>query len=142
MSTDGMPGVPVRLGYLLKHVGLRYAERSTAALAPFGIDARELATLACFDAVEPRSQQQAAQLLGIDRTTMVALVDALEAKGLVLRSPHPADRRKNAVQLTASGRDTRARATAAADDAEREFLAGIGEEEARRLEATLRALLG
>ena len=34
-----------RLGYLLKHVYLRVTEASALALAPFGIDGRELADL-------------------------------------------------------------------------------------------------
>jgi hypothetical protein len=52
---------------------------------------------------------------------MVALVDALEAKGLVQRRPHPDDRRKNLVELTGTGHDTRRRASQASEDAERRF---------------------
>ncbi|MEV6833778.1 MarR family transcriptional regulator [Streptomyces sp. NPDC051133] len=49
------------------------------------MDARELAVLAVLAAGRPLSQLQAARRLGVDRTTMVALVDALEGKGLVER---------------------------------------------------------
>jgi DNA-binding MarR family transcriptional regulator len=131
----------LRVGYLLKHAMLRYLERSTAALAPFGIDGRELAVLARVDAPEPLSQQQLAARLEVDRTTMVALVDALEGKGLVARRPHPDDRRKNAVELTDAGRRTLAEAGAAADAAQAEFLAPLGGA-APRFVADLRRLLG
>jgi len=38
----------------------------------------------------PASQQRLADRVGVDRTTMVALVDALEEKGLVNRLRDPA----------------------------------------------------
>jgi DNA-binding MarR family transcriptional regulator len=131
-----------RLGYLLKHAQLSYFERSTTALAPFGLDGRELAVLAGVDAPRPLSQQEVAARLGVDRTTMVALVDALEAKGLVERRPHPSDRRKNAVALTDVGRRTLVEAGAAADEAQRRFLEPLGADGAERFVAALRTLLG
>jgi DNA-binding MarR family transcriptional regulator len=130
-----------RLGYLLKHAQLSYFERSTTALAPFGLDGRELAVLAGVDAPHPLSQQEVAARLGVDRTTMVALVDALEAKGLVERRPHPSDRRKNAVALTDVGRRTLVEAGAAADEAQRRFLEPLGADGAERFVAALRTLL-
>jgi DNA-binding MarR family transcriptional regulator len=42
--------------------------------------------------------------LRIDRTTMVALLDDLEAKGYVARQRHPHDRRAFLVHPTDSGR--------------------------------------
>jgi DNA-binding MarR family transcriptional regulator len=130
-----------RLGYLLKHARLKLGELTTAALAPYGLDGRELAVLLVLAGCEPASQQQAARRLGIDRTTMVALLDALESKGLVTRHPHAEDRRKNVVELTAHGRDTLRDATRAADDAERRFLAPLTEPVAQQLKDALRALL-
>jgi DNA-binding MarR family transcriptional regulator len=79
---------------------------------------------------------------GVDRTTMVALIDGLERGGLVERSPHPEDRRKNVVALTAAGRETMAAAAGAADDAERRFLAPLGEAGAQQFTGALRILLG
>ena len=87
------------------------------------------------------SQQEVARGLGIDRTTMVAMVDALERKGLVKRNPHPADRRKNTVELTVAGRDIRPRATRASLDAERRFLEPLGEADAERLKEALSTLI-
>jgi DNA-binding MarR family transcriptional regulator len=72
---------------------------------------------------------------------MVALVDALEAKGLVQRRPHPDDRRKNLVELTGTGHDTRRRASQASEDAERRFLAALDGDDAKRLKQALRALI-
>ena len=67
----------------LRRAQLRLAEAGAAALAPSDLDGRELAVLAVLAAEYPLSQLEAAGRLGIDRTTMVALVDDLERKGLV-----------------------------------------------------------
>jgi DNA-binding MarR family transcriptional regulator len=148
-AADGRPEPPpadalarARLGFLLKHVQLGYAALGGAALAPYGIDGRELAVLSFLSQQSLLSQQEVARRLGVDRTTMVALVDALERRGLVERSPHPDDRRKNVVALTAAGRETMAGAALAADDAERRFLEPLGEAGAQQLKEALRILLG
>jgi DNA-binding MarR family transcriptional regulator len=135
------PELTSRLGYLLKHAQLRLAEMTTAALAPYGLLGRELAVLVVLAGREPASQQEAARRLGIDRTTMVALLDALEAKGLVARHPDAGDRRRNVVELTAAGRSTLDRATQASDDAERRFLAPLTPQAAKGLKDALRALI-
>jgi DNA-binding MarR family transcriptional regulator len=135
------PELTSRLGYLLKHAQLRLAELSSAALAPHGVGGRELAVLLVLAGREPASQQQAARRLAVDRTTMVALVDALEEKGLVARHPHADDRRKNVVELTATGRDTLRDATQAGDDAERQFLAPLTERAAQQLKDALHTLI-
>lgn len=72
-------------------------------LTPFGIDDRRLAVLLLIGSNEAMSQHQAAERLGIDRTTMVAVLDDLDTKNLLTRVPQPGDRRRNVVELTASG---------------------------------------
>ncbi len=143
MSKTGGPGPELsrRLGYLLKHAQLRMAELTAEALAPYGIDGRELAVLFVLAGRQPASQQQAAQRLGIDRTTMVALLDTLEGKGLVARHPDAEDRRRNVVELTAAGHDTLRRASRAGDDAERTFLAPLSPRAAEQLRDSLHAVV-
>lgn len=130
-----------RLGYLLKHAMRRLATLSEEVLAPFGIDDRRLAVLLLIRSNEPMSQQQAAERLEIDRTTMVAVLDDLDAKHLVTRVPHPEDRRRNVVELTASGRVTLDRAVVAWDTAERIFLANLDAQSAEQFRALLRQIL-
>jgi DNA-binding MarR family transcriptional regulator len=129
-----------RLGYLFKRAQLRLAEAGAAALAPFGIDGRELAVLAVLAAEYPLSQLEAAGRLGVDRTTMVTLVDDLERKGLVQRHRSPSDRRKNIVELTTVGLDRLRQAEQARAETERRFLAPLGEAEASRLVRSLQIL--
>jgi DNA-binding MarR family transcriptional regulator len=141
-SSDGPgPEVSRRLGYLFKHAQLRMTELGVKALAPYGIDARELGVMLVLADGEPTSQQQAAQRLGIDRTTMVAMLDTLEGKGLVSRHPDATDRRRNVVELTATGQDTLRRAVEASDEAEREFLAPLSPQAAQQLRNALHTIV-
>ncbi len=143
MSTSEGPGPELssRLAYLLKHAQLQVNELYTNALRPYGIDGRELGVLLALAGHEPASQQQAAQRLGIDRTTMVAQLDTLQGKGLVSRHPDANDRRRNVVELTDTGRETLRRATEASDEAERAFLAPLTPQAAQQLRTSLRTLV-
>ena len=135
-----VPALAGRMGYLLKHAQLRMAELNAAALAPFGITGRELAVLLAIDSQAPLSQQEAARRLGVDRTTMVALIDELEGKQLVQRRQDPADRRKNVVALTPAGRATLADAGKASDEAERRLLAPLTGDQAAQVREALRMI--
>jgi MarR family transcriptional regulator, lower aerobic nicotinate degradation pathway regulator len=61
-----------------------------------------LAALADFG---PQSQQQLADSLDFHKSHLVARIDHLERRGLVTRRQDPADRRRNQIALTPSGRD-------------------------------------
>jgi DNA-binding MarR family transcriptional regulator len=130
-----------RLGYLFKHAERLMSGLHVDALAPFAIDARELGVLLVIDSFEPASQQQVAERIGVDRTTMVAIIDALETKGIIARRPDPADRRRNVVELTRAGQDILKRATAASDAAEAELLAPLTPDESEQLRDLLARIL-
>lgn len=129
------------LGYLLKHVQLRFSELTAAVLAPMGINGREAAVLRAIDNPDPLAQGEIARRMSVDRTTMVALIDDLQERGLVQRRQDPEDRRKNVVELTDAGQEITRQATRAADQAERTFLSPLPASEAEQFKKTLRALL-
>jgi DNA-binding MarR family transcriptional regulator len=136
-----MSSASSRLGYLFKHAQQRMAELNTSALAPYDINGRELAVLLVLADHEPPSQQQAADRLAVDRTTMVALLDGLETKGLVTRRPQAGDRRRNVVELTPKGRRVLSEATAASDEAERTLLSALTTREAEQLRRLLQVIV-
>jgi len=131
-----------RLGYLLKHAQQSFAEAGAHALAPLGITGRQLAVLAVLGDAEPLSQLAAAGRLGVDRTTMVQLVDELEDKGLVERRRSPEDRRKNIVELTPLGQDTLRRGNEIHQASEERFLADLTPVETELFIRILRRLNG
>ena len=52
----------------------------------------------------PSTLSELAQDMGTDAPATTVLINALEQRGLVKRSPHPTDRRAKEVSLTAAGR--------------------------------------
>jgi DNA-binding MarR family transcriptional regulator len=129
------------LGYLLKHAHLALEGHTDAALAPFGITSRDLGALRVIAGGGARSQQDVARILGVDRTSMVALLDALEETGMVARRPSEQDRRRNVLELTRTGRKIVAQAEQESLAVERDFAGVLGDEGARELRRTLRTLV-
>ncbi|MES5818278.1 MarR family transcriptional regulator [Streptomyces sp. RG80] len=143
MPDHDRPSLPEdRLGQLLKRAQAKLARASAEALAPHGVDGHELTVLAVLSDAASLSQVEMAGRIGVDRTTMVALIDGLEDQGLVARRRSPWDRRKNIVELTVAGQDCLSRAEQARRGAERRFLAPLGEETAASLVRALRVLAG
>jgi len=142
VSTGGPgPALSRNLVFLLKHAYHRMSEIGAQVLKPYGVDGREFGVMLALHGQEPASQQQVAQRMGVDRTTMVAILDALEDKGLVARQPDPHDRRRNVVALTEDGQSVLRKAVEAHDAAEREFLAPLGSRDAERLRAALQKIV-
>jgi DNA-binding MarR family transcriptional regulator len=143
MATSGETRTQTRrrLAYLFKHAERLMSELHVEALAPFDIHARDLGVLLAIDSNEPASQQQIAQRMGVDRTTMVAIIDALEAKGLIARRPDTEDRRRNVIELTPAGQDMLREGIAASDAAEAELLASLSPEENLQLRNLLARVL-
>jgi DNA-binding MarR family transcriptional regulator len=129
----GVASLVVRLGFAALR-GLR------AELEPLGLEPRQYAVLRRVGEAEGRSQQALSDALSIGGSRVVALVDALEEKGLVERRANPADRRARALHLTAAGRETLAAAATRAAAHERRFTAALTSEERDALAALLRKL--
>jgi DNA-binding MarR family transcriptional regulator len=65
---------------------------------------------------EPRTMSEMAGFLHCDNSNVTGIVDGLEERGLATRRPSEADRRVKMVELTAAGRQLRARLTAAVEE--------------------------
>lgn len=112
------------------------------ALAELGLGVKEFGALALLTDEGPLSQQRLGTRQRIDRTTMVATLDALEAEGLVERRRDPEDRRAYALHVTARGLHVLQRAWEVAARAEDEFLGALLPGDRRRLKELLRAVVG
>jgi DNA-binding MarR family transcriptional regulator len=129
------------LGYLLKHAHLALEQRAQAALADVGVTVRDLGVLRVIAGGEARSQQEAAAVLGVDRTSMVALLDVLERQGIVARRPSEQDRRRNIIALTDRGWEVFRQAESRYSKTERDFTAALGDAGAAGLRQALRTVL-
>jgi DNA-binding MarR family transcriptional regulator len=81
-------------------------------------------------------------ILGVDRTSMVALLDALEQAGIVGRRQSEHDRRRNVIELTKRGRDVFVQAERASLAVEKDFAGALGNAGASELRRALRTLVG
>ena len=133
-----MTALSADLGFLLSRASGLVVRASNAALAAEGLRVRQYSVLvlAC-DTVDGMSQRELAQVLGLDPSQVVALVDELADAGLVERRPDPADRRTRLVVATPAGRRTRKTAAARVAEAAVEPLGSLSEEERGTLERLL-----
>ena len=130
-----------QLGYLLGRSHLEHRAIAERVLAPLGLSGKGFGALILLVQEGPLSQQRLGERQGVDRTTMVAVVDELERAGFVVRRRDPSDRRAYSLQATAEGRRALDRAGDAARRAEDEFLAPLPAADRRRLKQMLRTLL-
>ena len=89
----------------------------------------------------PVSQHLLGEQLGIDRTSVVELIDELEQKGAVVRRRNPDDRRSYALELTATGRSLQKRAARAFDAAAAEYFGPLSQDEQQVLAEMLRRVI-
>jgi DNA-binding MarR family transcriptional regulator len=92
-------------------------------------------------AEEPLTLRALADLLAADPPYVTLMVDDLEQRGLVRRTPHPQDRRAKLVALTAAGRAAAARADAILDEPP-EALRHVPDEDLAALLRVLERLTG
>ena len=90
------------LGWLLARAEHALAAELALALEPLGLSSRRYCVLATALG-EDRTQIELANLIGLDKTTMVATVDALEEDGLAERRPSSHDRRARVISVTKAG---------------------------------------
>jgi DNA-binding MarR family transcriptional regulator len=105
MNSHGIAELHQRIPFLLSQLGVHIAEDFVVRLRPHGVGPRTYAVLMALAADDGRSQRQLSEQLGIHRNAMVSVIDDLEQRGLVVRQPHPGDRRAFAVTLTDAARE-------------------------------------
>lgn len=89
--------------FLLNRAACVVRRMAEAELAPFHINPRHYGILATISAHGPLTQHSLGELMQIDRTTIVQLVDELEELGVVVRGRTPGDRRSYSLSLTREG---------------------------------------
>jgi|SRR5271165_3244300 len=129
-------------GYLLARLGQASTRRFHRALEPEGLHPRHFGVMTMVAAHPGMSQQHLHEKTAIDRSSMVAVIDELEGKGLAERRPDPDDRRVRTIFLTARGIATLARIRAVAGELQREFFDVLSEPERAAFHAMLLKLAG
>ena len=128
-------------GWTLARLSQSLVSALNVALADLDLTMRSFAVLATAADRAARTQLEIAQVVGLDKSTLVATIDDLERRGLVERRTDPADRRARVVESTAEGRTLATRAAQIVADTETAILREFGIDEAARLKSSLVALL-
>ncbi|MER1997994.1 MAG: MarR family transcriptional regulator, partial [Arthrobacter sp.] len=103
-TADSPAIIPGGLGWALGMLAGCYQSRMESALEGTAGGLRGFQVLSTVVHFEPPNQQALGVHLGIDRTVLTYLIDALAEAGDVERIPDPADRRARKVVATKAGR--------------------------------------
>jgi DNA-binding MarR family transcriptional regulator len=122
-----------RTAYLLTRAAASAQALGERDLETLGLSAREYAVLEALAEQSPLSQTKIAEILGVDRTTILKLGASLERKGLVVRERDEHDRRAYAVALTPDGERVHTAAFTLLADTEEQFLMNLGGDQRAQL---------
>ncbi len=128
-------------GYLLARVGSESRRRFVEALAGQDLTLAAYSVMMILGGTTDITQRELAAAVGIDPRNLVPILDDLEARGLLARGAHPADRRRHAVKLTKAGRAQLIRLAEIGASAEMELLSPLNKRERMQLHSLLTRLL-
>jgi DNA-binding MarR family transcriptional regulator len=138
--TPAMVTMKDSISLLLVQLGFHTARRFGERLAPLGLEQRHAGMLTRLAANQGQSQHALAELIGVNATRMVFLVDELEERGLVERRRNPGDRRSHALYLTAAGAAMLDRVMAVTAEHEASIGTGLSGADRTRLLSLLRSV--
>ncbi len=126
--------------YHLRRAQVAAFNNFTEAMSETQVTPGQFGVLTLIASNEGLSQSAVARALGVERSTMVAVIDGLEKRDLVVRKPSPTDRRSNALELSDNGRALFERGLELAKDGDRKTTSALSDEEAVQLVTLLRKL--
>jgi DNA-binding MarR family transcriptional regulator len=96
--------LPELVGYRLRRAQVRVFNDFMASLAPFELTPGLFGVLVLIDSNPGLNQSRLGTAMGVDRSTVVAVIDRLQGRGLVARKPSTSDRRAHRLTLTPKGK--------------------------------------
>lgn len=91
------------LGYALRRAQVRVFQDFAAEMNALGLTPGQLGALFLIEANRGLSQSELGAALGIDRSSVVPLIDRLQKRGWVRRAARASDRRAHALELAPAG---------------------------------------
>jgi DNA-binding MarR family transcriptional regulator len=135
---------PYRVTGRISRIATHIARMEEENFGQYGLNRGEVGVLGALRLVGPPHRLSPTQLfrgLMLSSAGMTGRLDRLEERGLVTRSPDPADRRGVIVELTEKGRDLVDAAVAANTRDEGQLLNRLTEKDQRSLALLLRQFL-
>lgn len=129
------------LNWLLHHAAHRLGSALDERAQQHGAGIRGYVVLTALLEQPGRTQLALGYSLGLDKTTLTALLDKMQAGGLVVREANPGDRRSRIPAITDTGRELQARLAGALAQVEEQVLADLTTAERDQLRVTLAKLV-
>jgi DNA-binding MarR family transcriptional regulator len=124
-------------GFLLSQLGHESLRHTREALANHGLKPRQLRILDLLADRGPIGQRELGELMAIDHSILVNMLNPLEEERLVKRARDTADRRRHVVTITAAGQRRLAAADEAFRKAEDVFFAALTQKQRVQLRESL-----
>jgi DNA-binding MarR family transcriptional regulator len=134
------PGGHVATGLLLQMAHRAAHDRLAAVLRPLGMDVRHFGILQ-FLTRGGLTQRQLIDVVGVDKSTLVRLIDQLENQQLAQRTRDPGDRRAFQVTITERGRQRLAAANTAAAELGEQLFGWLNSRQRQQLHQTLQRII-
>src|SRR4051812_30486870 len=91
------------LGYALRSAQIRVFQDFADEMKELGLTPGQLGTLFLIEANRGLNQSELGAALGVDRSSVVPLIDRLQKRGWVRRAARATDRRAHALELAPGG---------------------------------------
>lgn len=135
------PELCEHIGFMLGKARQELANKLDPLAAPLGLTIRHFGIGLLLTRRGALRQTELADMLRLDRTTTMNMIDELERAGFVRRETDPKDRRANAVTATPLGKRWLEKLRPQAEKIERDFLAPLSGEEQEVLRGLLLRLV-
>ena len=128
-------------GFLLARLGIGFKARAIATAEQAGFELYDYSVLAMLAEGVRETQGTIAAALNLDPSRLVALLDSLEQRELIVRQRDPHDRRRHVVSITPAGKRELARIRTLFQRLEDEFLAPLDADDRRAFHDILTRLV-
>jgi DNA-binding MarR family transcriptional regulator len=126
-----------RISYVVARLERAVRAAINDRVRPFGLTTQQYTTLSILGRRGGLSNAQLARRANMTPQSMSELIEALESKGLIVRTAHPSHRRVFPASLTPKGGRVLSACDAAVDELEDEMLRELTHAERERLRAGL-----
>lgn len=126
------------IGYAMKRALSIVQADFARTLSEYDLRAVSFSALSIIVGEPGLTQTQLADALQIERSNLVAIIDELAGRNLIIRAPVAKDRRRHALMPTTAGKQLAATAQASTADHERRLFACLTDTECAELQRILR----
>jgi MarR family transcriptional regulator, lower aerobic nicotinate degradation pathway regulator len=124
-------------GFLLARLGIGFKTKAIARMEEVGCELYDYSVLAILAEGSRETQGTIADALSVDPSRLVALLDRLEERSLIVRQRDPLDRRRHVVSITPAGKRQLGRLRELIRQLEDDFFAAFDAEERKALHGLL-----